>query len=149
MNYIAYTNGFCDMKSVSRCGGAAYVMLVEDGVQRYNFKHGSKGYAYTNTNKLEMLAIISAMAAVPNGASLQIFSESRFAICTLLEQYIGKDYRDMVNLFKMEAMRLGNLRLSFVGDRKNAFNYQKARDMAYKSYLSICQEYHEEPISRK
>lgn len=73
LKYEAYTDGSCDNISPYGEGGSAYIIL-KDGVI---IKESKKGFVGTTNNRMEMLAIISAVKSVPKGALL---------LCTL--QYL-------------------------------------------------------------
>lgn len=74
--YIAYTDGGCQNTSVYGEGGSAYLIIHKGEV----VKTASKGFLYTTNNRMEMLAIISAVCSVPEGSDLTVYSDSKYAI---------------------------------------------------------------------
>lgn len=71
--YIAYTDGGCQNTSVYGEGGSAYLIIHRGEV----VKTASKGFLYTTNNRMEMLAIISAVCSVPEGSDLTVYSDSK------------------------------------------------------------------------
>lgn len=74
--YIAYTDGGCQNTSVYGEGGSAYLIIHNGEV----IKTASKGFLNTTNNRMEMLAILSAVFSVPDGSDLVVFSDSQYAI---------------------------------------------------------------------
>lgn len=79
-DYIAYTDGSCNNLSPYGEGGAAYIIL--DG-QRNLVKQNSKGFIGVTNNRMELMAILSAVAAVPAGSSLVVYTDSQYCIQVL------------------------------------------------------------------
>lgn len=75
--FVAYTDGSCWNSDPNRCGGSAYVVLDSCG---NIFKTSHKGFRGTSNNRMEMLAIISAVASVPQGSSIVVMTDSQYAI---------------------------------------------------------------------
>ena len=78
-DYTAFTDGSCNNLSPYREGGAAYV-VVKDGVI---VTQNSKGFVGTSNNRMELLAVISAVNWLPDGASMLIKTDSRYCITML------------------------------------------------------------------
>lgn len=78
LKYEAYTDGSCDNISPYGEGGSAYIIL-KDGVI---IKESKKGFVGTTNNRMEMLAIISAVKSVPKGATLTVYTDSQYCIVT-------------------------------------------------------------------
>lgn len=76
--YFAFTDGSCWNSDPNRCGGSAYVVV--DTIHAQVIKTAHKGFVNTSSNRMEMLAIISAVASVPKGRSLMVFSDSEYSI---------------------------------------------------------------------
>lgn len=75
-DYIAYTDGSCNNLSPHGEGGAAYIIL-KDGVE---VKRATKGFMGTTNNRMEMMAIISAVASIGPGFSITIHTDSQYCI---------------------------------------------------------------------
>lgn len=104
--FVAYADGSNDNNHPKRPAGAAYVVLDNNGKELHR---ASKGFMGKTNNFVEMIAIISAVAWVPDGASVTVYSDSQYAInifsgkwnasanLNLLERYRqvsnGKDVR--------------------------------------------------------
>lgn len=74
--YQAFTDGSCPPLSPYGEGGSAYI-LFDDGVE---IKRASKGFIGTTNNRMEQLAIISAVNSIPVGEGIDIYTDSRIAI---------------------------------------------------------------------
>lgn len=79
LKYEAYTDGSCDNLSPYGEGGSAYIIL-KDGII---IKESKKGFVGTTNNRMEMLAIISAVKSVPKGATLTVYTDSQYCIRAL------------------------------------------------------------------
>lgn len=79
-NFIAYTDGSCDNLSAKRAGGAAYIIFNEDMTL---FRKASKGFEHTTNNRMELLAILSVVNAVPEYSGVTIHTDSEYCITAL------------------------------------------------------------------
>lgn len=77
--FEAYTDGSCNNLSPYGEGGAAYIVL-EDGRE---VKRASKGFLGKTNNFCELIAIYSAVMSIPEGSSITIYTDSRYAIGAL------------------------------------------------------------------
>ena len=75
--YIAYTDGSNDNYSADMPAGAAYVILDSKGNELHR---ASKGFMGKTNNYVELMAIISAVNWIPEGASVIVYSDSQYAI---------------------------------------------------------------------
>lgn len=91
--YIAYTDGSCNNFSPYGEGGAAYVLLDS---QMNVVKQNSRGFLGTTNNRMELLAILSAIAAVPAGSAVEVRTDSQYCI-TVLENSANADKPFKVN----------------------------------------------------
>ena len=73
--YEAYTDGSCN-NATNRKGGAAYIILKDNKI----IKEANKHFAGTTSNRMEMLAIISAINSIPEMSAITIHSDSKYAI---------------------------------------------------------------------
>lgn len=92
--FVAYTDGSCWNSDPNRCGGAAYVVLDNHG-RVYRSAH--KGFRGTSNNRMEMLAIISAVASVPKGSCIVVLTDSQYSIRAFTNG--GTKNRDLIELF--------------------------------------------------
>lgn len=111
--YVAYTDGACNNASPYGEGGSAYLLFRETEQGLVKVKQSSKGFLHTTNNRMELLAIYSAMLSVPEGGDLVIHTDSQYCI-TMLDHVsiryketlknwdiIGRWYRDKVRLRKI------------------------------------------------
>lgn len=123
-DYIAYTDGSCNNLSPYGEGGAAYIIL--DG-QRNLIKQNSKGFVGVTNNKMELMAILSAVAAVPSGSTLVIYTDSQYCIQVLTNKANANNFtRPNANVIRQYfnyASRLKAVRFEWVkghdGDKYN------------------------------
>lgn len=92
--FVAYTDGSCWNSDPNRSGGAAYVVLDNHG-RVYRSAH--KGFRGTSNNRMEMLAIISAVASAPKGSSVVVLTDSQYSIRALTHG--GSKNQDLISLF--------------------------------------------------
>lgn len=123
-DYIAYTDGSCNNLSPYGEGGAAYIIL--DG-QRNLLKQNSKGFIGVTNNKMELMAILSAVAAVPAGSSLVVYTDSQYCIQVLTNKANANNFsRPNANIIRQYfnyASRLKAVRFEWVkGHDGNEFN---------------------------
>lgn len=97
--FVAYTDGSCWNSDPNRCGGAAYVVLDNHG-RVYRIAH--KGFLGTSNNRMEMLAIISAVASVPKGSKIVVLTDSQYSIRAFT--YGGSKNQDLIDLFDKYGM---------------------------------------------
>lgn len=123
-DYIAYTDGSCNNLSPYGEGGAAYIIL--DG-QRNLVKQNSKGFIGVTNNKMELMAILSAIAAVPVGSTLVVYTDSQYCIQVLTNKANANNFsRPNANVIRQYfnyASRLKAIRFEWVkGHDGNEFN---------------------------
>lgn len=123
-DFIAFTDGSCNNLSPYGEGGAAYIIL--DG-QRNLVKQNSKGFIGVTNNKMELMAILSAVAAVPAGSSLVVYTDSQYCIQVLTNKANANNFsRPNANVIRQYfnyASRLKAVRFEWVkGHDGNGFN---------------------------
>lgn len=109
-DFEAWTDGSCNNLSPYGEGGAAYVIL-KDGVPIHEAKHG---YLCTSNNRMELLAIISAVNWTPAKSSLTIYSDSQYAIKVLSGMWGAKKNTDLIRLYDTIASKLSFIRFVWV-----------------------------------
>lgn len=97
--FVAYTDGSCWNSDPNRSGGAAYVVLDNHG-RVYRSAH--KGFRGTSNNRMEMLAIISAVASVPKGSCIVVLTDSQYSIRAFTNG--GTKNHDLIELFDKYGM---------------------------------------------
>lgn len=144
MHYIAYTDGSCDNLSKERAGGSAYVILKNGEIARIK----NHGQLNTSNNRMELLAIISAVNACPKGAYVDIYTDSQYCILVLSKSYKPKKNPDLYELFKKCAAHVAGVRFHWVkGHDGNKYN-ELADQLAYGAYCDICDQYNIEKTKR-
>lgn len=113
-DYTAYTDGSCNNLSHLREGGAAYI--ITDG--QTIIKQQSKGYIGTTNNRMELLAILSAVASVPERSSLLVKTDSRYCIAVLSDKgnagKLGLANADIIDRYFKYAARLESVRFEWI-----------------------------------
>lgn len=144
MHYIAYTDGSCDNLSKERAGGSAYIILKDGEI----VKMKNHGQLNTSNNRMELLAIISAVNACPDGAYVDIYTDSQYCILVLSKSYKPKKNPDLYELFKKCAAHVAGVRFHWVkGHDGNKYN-ELADQLAYGAYCDICDQYNIEKTKR-
>lgn len=123
-DYIAYTDGSCNNLSPYGEGGAAYIIL--DG-QRNLVKQNSKGFVGVTNNKMELMAILSAVAAVPAESTLVVYTDSQYCIQVLTNKANANNFSrpnaNVIRQYFSYASRLKAVRFEWVkGHDGNEFN---------------------------
>lgn len=109
-DFEAWTDGSCNNLSPYGEGSSAYVIL-KDGNVVHESKYGRIG---TSNNRMEMLAIISAVNKIPEKRSVTIYSDSQYAINVLSGRWKAKKNTDLVRLYDTVASRLKEIRFEWV-----------------------------------
>lgn len=117
--FIAYTDGSCDNLDPKRPGGAAYIIFNEDMTL---FRKASKGFCGTTNNRMELLAIISVVNALPKGSEVTIYTDSQYCITTLKAKK-PKMNLDLVGKYHQIAGKLAKVTFEWVrGHNGNMWN---------------------------
>lgn len=142
--YICYTDGSCDNVH-SRAGGSAYIIIKDGEITKMK----SRGMLNTTNNRMELLAIISAVNSCPERACIDVYTDSKYSIWVLTGRTAPKySNADLYELFKKCSAHVEGVRFHWVkGHDGNKYN-EMADDMAYGAYCAICDEYHIEKMSR-
>lgn len=93
-DYIAYTKGSCRYGR-DRIGVSAYIVLKNKEIMVERFKKLSN----TNQHKTELLAMLSAANAIPNGSLMIIRSNNQYCIDLLKGKFEPGNYSDLVEKF--------------------------------------------------
>ena len=135
--FIAYTDGSCDNLDVKRPGGSAYIIFNDD---KSLFRKASKGFMGTTNNRMELLAIISVVNALPKGSEVTIFTDSQYCIKAINSKK-PKMNLDLVNKYHQIASKLKKVSFEWVrGHNGNIWNEECDR-MANGEYQKIKETY--------
>lgn len=132
----AYTDGAC-MTDGSMYGGAAY-LLVKDG---YVVKEVAKGFANTTNNRMEMLAIISAVCAVPAGCDLIVSTDNQYCIDAFMGKYPKATRNlDLINLYSKHVTRLSSIAYVWVRGHAGDPLNERADKLAHDAMVGLMRE---------
>ena len=137
MHYIAYTDGSCDNNSATKAGGSAYVLIQDGEVVRVK----NHGQLNTTNNRMELLAIISAVNACPDGACVDVYTDSKYSILTLEKTYKPDTNGDLWELYQKHSRHVAGVRLHWVKGHNGDHYNEMADEMAYGAYCEICDKY--------
>ena len=134
--YICYADGSCDNLDRRRVGGAAYIILHNGSV----FKKASKSFVGTTNNRMELLAIISAVKSCPEGSFVHVISDSQYALNMLGMKTGHSSNSDLFDLFVECSSHVEGLSFEWVkGHSGNKWN-EEADRLAYDAYRAKCSE---------
>lgn len=138
--FDCYTDGSGNNLSPMKEGGAAYVVLYEGDIVHEK----SKGFLHTTTNRMEMLAIISAVDFCPKGSIVNVYTDSRYAADTfsgVKSRYSGTvSNRDLIALFH-QCAEGKDVRMHWIkGHNGNEYN-EYVDDLANIAYDNIRKMY--------
>ena len=144
MHYVCYTDGSCDNLSTQKIGGSAYIILKDNEVIKVK-NYGAVG---TTNNRMELLAIISAINACPNGSYVDVFTDSQYSILVLSKTRTPKLNADLHALYLKCKSQVADVRFHWVrGHNGDKYN-EMADNLAYDAYLEKCREYGIKPNKR-
>lgn len=134
-DYIAYCDGSCD-NADTKCGGSAYIIIQGD----YIIKEAHKGFQNTTNNRMEMLAIISAVYSVPEGSSIMVYSDSQYAINVFTGKWRANTNKDLLMKY-LHISYTRNVSFTWVkghsGDKYNemvdSLAFGSCEDMVFKT----------------
>ena len=142
-HYVCYTDGSCDNVK-SKAGGSAYI-IIKDGEIAKMKSHGS---LCTTNNRMELLAIISAVNSCPDNACVDVYTDSKYCIWVLSKETAPQINEGLYELFKKCSAHVEGVRFHWVkGHNGDKYN-EMADDMAYGAYCDICDEYHFKKMTR-
>lgn len=139
IEYSAWTDGACDNMHPEGPGGSAYLILKDNTIliQR------SKGFKHTTNNRMEMLAIISAMkyvASISKKARIDIYSDSQYSINVFSGRWRGKMNFDLIDLFKEYAKKMNKVVFHWVKGHSGVSYNEMADRLSYEAYLQVARE---------
>lgn len=102
-DYTAYTDGGSNNLSPYGEGGSAYVLLQDGEV----IKSASKGFLGTTNNRMEMLAIVSAVASIPKGSSILIYTDSQYCIQMFTAKKVGANAKNQDLIYRFRQFSSG------------------------------------------
>ncbi len=144
LHYVVYTDGSCDNLSKTKAGGAAYIILKDGEI----LKMKNHGQLNTSNNRMELLAIISAVNACPDGAYVDVYTDSQYCILVLSKSYKPKKNPDLYELYNKCSAHVAGVRFHWVkGHNGDKYN-EMVDNLAYGAYCDICDQYNIEKSKR-
>lgn len=118
-NFEAWTDGSCNNLSPYGEGGAAYVILKNGKI----FKQMAKGFVNTTNNKMELLAIISAINSLPDNSTVTIHTDSQYCIRVLTRPNKIRKNIKLIQLYHHTAAKMKQINFEWVkGHSGNKYN---------------------------
>lgn len=126
--YHVYTDGSCDNVRI-KVGGSGYVILKDGEV----IKTKNKGFYPTTNNRMELLAIVSALNSLPDGSEVIVFTDSQYCI-KVLDGYMHEKNQDLINLYLKISKSLKRIVFMWVkGHNGNKYN-EMADELAFSAF---------------
>ncbi|MBI2872675.1 MAG: cyclic pyranopterin monophosphate synthase MoaC [Chloroflexi bacterium] len=97
--YRIYTDGAC--LGNPGPGGWGAVVIGEDGVRQWLFEHEEE----TTNNRMEIMAAIKGLAAVPQGSEVTLFSDSQYLVNTMTRGWKRRMNQDLWARLDTEASK--------------------------------------------
>ncbi len=82
-----YTDGACANNPGK--GGYGIVLLYEDASHKIHQKNISKGFEYTTNNRMELMAVIDALAYLKTPCEIQLYSDSKYVTDAVNKNWIA------------------------------------------------------------
>lgn len=103
-----YTDGSCDNIRYPNYGGWAYVILENNNI--IESKSGNE--SHTTNNRMEMIAIINSILALPDFSKATIFTDSKYCIGAFSNKYCARANTDLIKQF-IEIVESKSLDITF------------------------------------
>lgn len=117
--FYLYTDGSCDNYSDGKEGGWAFVLLDEYGEI---IKKSSGHTTNTTNNRMEMIAIIEGCKHIPEHSTVEVVSDSQYALYVFFDVWNPKTNFDLVKQFKDIAQNLDTVYRWVKGHSGDKFN---------------------------
>ena len=132
--YHVYTDGSCDNVH-TKVGGSGYIILKDGNV----VKMKNKGFYPTTNNRMELLAIISALNSLPEKSDAIVFTDSKYCI-RVLDGYQHEKNQDLIGLFIKIRKPLGKVFFQWVkGHNGNEYN-EMADELAFSAFKEMSEK---------
>lgn len=83
-DYIAYTDGSC----LGNPNKGAYCAIVEETKSRKS-NMITRGFKMTTNNRMELMAVVKAVAMIPKGKSILVHSDSKYVIDAITKGWLN------------------------------------------------------------
>ena len=102
-DYVIYTDGSCRGNG----NGGVGIIWLKDGNKVFEY---SKGFKNTTNNKMELMAIYIALSSIKKEInSLEIVSDSEYAIGVLTKPWNPKKNKELIEVIKQRIILTQNL----------------------------------------
>ena len=102
-DYVIYTDGSCRGNG----NGGVGIIWLKDGNKVFEY---SKGFKNTTNNKMELMAIYIALSSIKKEInSLEIVSDSEYAIGVLTKSWNPKKNKELIEVIKQRIILTQNL----------------------------------------
>lgn len=99
MDFTIWTDGGCAQNPGGPGGIGVVIVNEKDG----SIRELSQGYAATTNNRMEIRAVLAALAEVPAGCSVQLFSDSQYVVNCMKGIWKKKKNQDLWVLMQRAA----------------------------------------------
>lgn len=117
-DYIIYTDGGCAVNP----GGPGGIGVVIVNTKTEEVQEVSRGFRSTTNNRMEMMAVITALHSVPEACSIRLYSDSQYVLNCMGNMWQKRKNTDLWKLVD-QAAKGKNVDLRWVkghnGDRYN------------------------------
>lgn len=136
LNYIVYTDGSCD-NIYTKAGGSAYIVLKDGEIIKTKY-HSSLN---TTNNRMELLAIISAVNSCPDGAYVDVYTDSQYCIQMLQKPYYPEKNSDLYELYYKCKRHVVDVHFHWVKGHNGGYYNEMVDQLSYDAYSEICEKY--------
>ena len=98
-DYIVYTDGGC----ANNPGGPGGVGVVAINTRTAHIREYSYGYRSTTNNRMEMMAVLTALQSIPVGCRVSLYSDSQYTLNCLQGTWERQKNLDLWDMIDREA----------------------------------------------
>ena len=135
MNYVVYTDGSCD-NIYTKAGGSAYIVLKDGEI----IKVKSHSSLNTTNNRMELLAIISAVNSCPDGAYVDVYTDSQYCIMMLQKHYLPVKNTDLYKLYHKCKEHVADVHFHWVKGHNGNYYNEMVDQLAFDAYCELCDQ---------
>lgn len=139
--YECWTDGSCDNVSSHRAGGAAYIVVNADSGEIERVRTYRR--LGTTNNRMEMLAVISAVNYCPEGSQITIHTDSKYTIkmfqYTNWQPSLTTKNVDLISLYR-KVCKGKNVRFDWVKGHNGDDMNEQADALAFHAYERVLEE---------
>lgn len=125
-HYTVYTDGAC--RNNPGRGGWGYIIISDDGHTTEN----SAGFKHTTNNRMEIMAVIQALKALPEDALIDLYSDSNYVVKSFTE-YLKNWTSDGIH-FKSSVKNIDLWQEAWALTRKRNINWHWVKGHADNPY---------------